>query len=129
MNFTVTVHAESLIAKMTGAPDELRRRLKIAVDRLSIQVQSAVKFNKLSGQVLHVRTNALRGRIGRGVEDRADGVFTQIWISESTPYGKAWEHGFMRKIGAGARGGAKSLRGMARERYMAKRPPGTTWYV
>jgi len=123
MNFVVAVHAESLIARMDGAPDALRRSLKIVMDRLSIMVQRSVKEDKLTGQVLHVRTGTLRRSINREVTERADGVFATV--GTNVGYGIAWENGFTRQVGAGARGGPRTLQGAALDRYMARHPSGT----
>ena len=123
MNFIVAVHAESMIAKMDGAPAAVRRSLKLVMDRLSIMVQRSVKEDKLTGQVLHVRTGILRRSINREVTESADGIFATI--GTNVIYGVGWENGFTRRIGAGARGGPRTLQGAALDRYMARHPSGT----
>lgn len=123
MNLVITVRDEALQAKFAGAADALRRALVSKVTRLSFDVQTAVKRDKLSGQVLHVRLDILRTSINRKVDERPDGVFAKV----GTPigYGIGWENGWTRKLGAGARGGPKSLTGIARERYFMQHPPGS----
>lgn len=123
MNLVITVHSEAFQAKMAGRADALRRALVQKIARLSIEVQTAVKRDKLTGQVLHVRTGTLRRSVNREVQERPDGVFARVGTSVN--YGVGWENGFTRKLGAGARGGPKSLLGIARERYFMKHPPGS----
>jgi len=123
MNFIVAVRAESLIAKMEGAPAAVRRSLKAAMDRLSILVQRSVKEDRLSGQILHVRTGTLRRSINREVTERADGVFAVV--GTNVRYGAMWEGGFTRTVGAGARGGPRTLQGRALDRYFQRHPPET----
>jgi hypothetical protein len=123
MNVIITIHAEALQAKLQGAPAAMRRALLQKVTQLSIEVQRAVKSDKLTGQVLHVRTGTLRRSINRVVQERPDGVFASV--GTNVGYGIGWENGFTRKTGAGARGGPKNLKGIARERYFMAHPPGS----
>ena len=127
MDFIVTVNADSLIAKMDGNPAALRRALLPVINKLSIEVQTSVKQDKLTGQVLHVRTGTLRRSINREVKEQNDGVFATI--GTNVKYGIMWENGFDKKIGAGARGGPRTLKGIARERYIMKHPPGTKFQI
>jgi len=122
MNIIVAVHAESLLLKLAGAPTRVRQALLKSITKSSVQVQRAVKEGKLTGQVLHVRTGTLRRSINREVIERDDGIFAVV--GTNVKYGAAWEQGFTKRIGAGARGGPKGLLGMARERYFMKHPPG-----
>lgn len=123
MKLIIAVHSEDFQASMAGKADELRRALVLKVTKLSIDLQRSVKEDKLTGQVLHVRTGTLRRSINREVQERPDGVFADVGTNLN--YGIGWENGFTRKLGAGARGGPKNLLGLARERYFAKHPPGT----
>ena len=92
MNIIVSVHAEALIAKMANAPELVRRALLRAVTVLSIDVQRSVKQDKLTGQVLHVRTGTLRRSINREVTEREDGVFAVI--GTNVEYAGIHEYGF-----------------------------------
>ncbi|HEY6019946.1 MAG TPA: hypothetical protein VIY48_08585 [Candidatus Paceibacterota bacterium] len=123
MKLVIAVHSEAFQADMAGKADELRRALVLKVTKLSIDLQRSVKEDKLTGQVLHVRTGTLRRSINREVQQTRDGVFATIGTNLN--YGIGWENGFTRKLGAGARGGPKNLLGLARERYFSKHPPGT----
>lgn len=123
MNIIITVDSEALQAKYNGRADALRRALVSKITRLSIEVQTAVKRDKLTGQVLHVRSDILRTSINREVSEQQDGVFATV----GTPigYGIGWENGWTRKLGAGARGGPKSLKGAALASYYARHPSGS----
>jgi phage gpG-like protein len=92
MDFIVTANADSLIAKMDGNPAALRRALLPVINKLSIEVQTSVKQDKLTGQVLHVRTGTLRRSINREVKEQQDGIFATI--GTNIKYGIAWENGF-----------------------------------
>ena len=51
------------------------------------------------------------------------------YVGTNVSYGAFWEHGFTRKIGAGARGGPRTLSGNALATYIARHPPGTRQYA
>ncbi len=76
--FTVTVSTEALLARLKNIPVKMRRALVTAVTRLSVETQRKVMVEKLSGQVLHVRTGTLRRSINREVTEEADGVFAIV---------------------------------------------------
>jgi len=122
MQITVSVLSEAVLARLLKAPEKLRRSIFIAVTKLSIEIQSSVKEDKLTGQVLHNVTGTLRRSIARKVTQTDTGVYAVIGTRLN--YGIGWELGFDRKIGAGARGGPRTLLGLARERYIMKHPPG-----
>lgn len=69
-NFIVSVRDESLIATFRGYPGRLAAALLNAMQRITLKIQTVVKEEKLTGQVLHVRTGTLRRSINR-----------RIWIS------------------------------------------------
>lgn len=116
-----------VIKRLSAMPEKLRFRLGTAITRLSIDLQSKVKGDKLSGQVLHRRTGTLSRSISRVVLTETNSVVGVV--STNVKYGIAWERGFDRKVGAGARGGPKTLLGAARDAYFAKHPSGTKHYA
>lgn len=87
----VAVSAESLIARLKGMPEKFRIRVGIAVARLTIKIQARVK-DKLSGEVLHVRTGTLRRSINREVQQRSDGIFGVV--GTNVEYAAVHEFGF-----------------------------------
>jgi len=66
------------------------------VTRLSIEVQGAVKSEKLTGQVLHNRTGTLRRSINRVVEDDGRNVIAQV--GTNVAYAGAHEFGFDGRV-------------------------------
>lgn len=89
---TVTVKAESLMAMLKGFRPRFRAKLLATVQRLAIDMQRAAKEEKLSGQVLHVRSGTLRRSINQRVEEKAGGIFG--YIGTNVEYAGAHEYGF-----------------------------------
>ena len=109
-------------------PSSARGVMAKRVAILGIMLRDYVKANKLTGEVLHVRT----GRLRRSITSRTTsegGTFTGI-VGTNVEYGAAWELGFDRKVGAGARGGPRTMRSaMALENYRRRHPAGTRHYM
>ena len=100
-------------------PAKLRRWLLEAVTDSALDIQRRVERDKLTGQVLHVRTGTLRRSISMKVE--SSGTKVLGIVGTNVGYGAAWEFGFNRKVGAGARGGKVTAS------QLAKHPPGTKY--
>lgn len=90
-NFLVSVQAEALLDRIGQYPGRLQQALTTVLQRLSIQVQAAVK-QKLSGQVLHVRTGTLRRSINRVVTSTPDSVVATV--GTNVRYAAIHEFGF-----------------------------------
>lgn len=103
-------------------PNGVKRNLEKAITSLAIGLQRDVKATKLSGGVLKVKTGTLRRSIAQVVRVTDTAVVGEV--STNVRYGKAWEYGFDRKVGAGARGGPRTLTGSALDNYIAKHPAG-----
>lgn len=86
------VGTESVIRRFDSMPGKLRVQLKIAITRLAIKLQRYVKSDKLSGQVLNVRTGTLRRSIDQIVVDQGDRIIGKV--STNVGYGKRHEYGF-----------------------------------
>jgi hypothetical protein len=84
--------SESVIRQFDAMPGKLRVQLKIAITRLAIKLQKHVKANKLSGQVLNVRTGTLRRSIDQVVVDQGDKIVGKV--STNVSYGRKHEYGF-----------------------------------
>lgn len=69
---------DRVIARLDAFPKKLRPELKTRTIRLSIALQSHVKQNKLSGQVLKRRTGTLSRSIARKVDEDAHGVTGRV---------------------------------------------------
>lgn len=94
--FTVTVKTDVLEARLRSAPELMRASLLRAVTRLSIGIQRSVKEDKLTGQVLHVRTGTLRRSINRVVTDEPDGIFATV--GTNVEYAAIHEYGFSGSV-------------------------------
>jgi hypothetical protein len=80
-----------VVRKFDSMPQRLRQEVVVAVKRLTVKLQTKVKTEKLSGQVLGVRTGRLSRSIAEIVVDEGEKVVGIV----STPvvYGIAWETG------------------------------------
>ena len=90
--FTVSINAESLLARLRGYTPRLYANLFHTITRLAITVQAAVKDTKLSGQVLHVRTGTLRRSINQEVKATPGSIMGIV--GTNVPYGAVHEFGF-----------------------------------
>ena len=83
---------ESVTRRFDAMPGKLRAQLKVAITRLTIKLQRYVKAEKLSGQVLNVRTGTLRRSVDQVVEEAGDKIVGRV--STNVSYGKKHEYGF-----------------------------------
>jgi len=81
-----------LIQRLNSMPEVIRGRLRTAIQRLTIQLQGNVKGDKLSGQVLQVRTGRLRRSITQQVTESGDTI-TGI-VGTNVEYAHRLEYGF-----------------------------------
>lgn len=83
-------------AEVMGRLQRLSARLpaemKVGMERLTVKLQNSVKSDKLSGQVLKVRTGRLRNSIARDV--MADGATVTGMVSTPVVYARPHEYGF-----------------------------------
>lgn len=82
-----------LVAKLDKMPNEIRKSLKTAVTKLALGLQRHIVADKLSGQVLNVKTGALRRSIFSKVEDRSDAVIGKVASSGDVKYAAIHEFG------------------------------------
>jgi phage gpG-like protein len=80
------------IARLKGAPPKVLDRLRKAVTILTIKLQRKVKQDKLSGQVLHVRTGTLRRSINQKVESKNSKIIGTV--GTNVHYAAIHEFGF-----------------------------------
>lgn len=86
------IGGEHAIASFDRMPDRLRAELKTGITRATLLVQRESKENKLSGQVLNVRTGRLRRSINTEVSAEADRVVGTV--GTNVEYAAAHEYGF-----------------------------------
>ena len=127
MDLTYEINADEVIARFIALPEKMREAMTDTINILTADMQRSVVENKLTGQVLNVRIGTLRRSITQrpAVAERGGiwgGVYTNL------NYGIAWEDGFDRKLGAGTRGGPRTLTGQALASYFVKHPPSTKHY-
>lgn len=81
-----------IIAKLEALPGKLQRELTKRLTVLALQMQATIK-QKLSGQVLKVRTGNLRDSIGYDVTTATDAVVATVFSDKSVKYGRIHEYG------------------------------------
>jgi phage gpG-like protein len=95
-----------LVARLDAMPGRVHDGLARAVARLGLELQRKVQSEKLSGQVLKVRTGSLRSSINMQIEDTTEAV--EASVGTNVFYGKIQEYGVARTWLIEARN-AKSL--------------------
>lgn len=94
LNFELRGDA-ALITKINAAPERVRKELTKEVTALVLLLEGNIKRDKLSGQVLHVRTGNLRRSIHAvlPVTQTDTGVFGKVVQSGDVKYGAIHEFG------------------------------------
>jgi HK97 gp10 family phage protein len=90
----VLVGLPELISKISVIPSGVRAALVKKITQLSLDLQANIVRDKLSGQVLGVRTGDLRRSIQQRVESPSNGVFGYVFSSGDVKYAAFWEFGF-----------------------------------
>ncbi len=85
-------NAEKVALRIEGFPLRLLPDLKKEVSRLASGLVREIVQNKLSGQVLKVKTGRLRRSIHQEVEETADGIAATV--GTNVPYAAVHEYGF-----------------------------------
>jgi hypothetical protein len=91
---TITVEGNQIIAKVAALPKLLASRLRFQVAAAVIELQNYIRTQKLSGQVLHVRTGNLRNAV-RAYPPVSEDFPIQgtVAVDRSAPYGAMQEGG------------------------------------
>jgi phage gpG-like protein len=122
-----------VIARLQKMPQAVSDAVAKTVDELGISLQRKVVKDYLSGpRPTHLGrvTGRLASSIARGGGDSGSrfersGDTSTSYVGTNVPYGKLWELGFTKKVGAGARGGPRTITSpTALARYFAQHPPG-----
>jgi phage gpG-like protein len=82
-----------LIARFDAMPSKIRSALLRKVTALALMLEAKVKDEKLSGQVLNVRSGALRRSIFNEVTDTATEVTGKVASSGDIKYASVHEYG------------------------------------
>jgi len=92
MKVTAEIRAQQqVIERVRNFTPRLRARVVETVERLTIGLQRVVMDQKLSGQVLNVRTGRLRRSIGQSVQQ--DGTSVTGFVSTALAYAPIHEYG------------------------------------
>lgn len=83
--------AETL-ARIDSFPSKAHDKIRMKVESLAIQLQSKVKGEKLSDQLLHVRTGRLRNSITYKITETSNGIYGTV--GTKVEYARAHEYGF-----------------------------------
>jgi len=92
MNVVITMKTADVQNALKNAPGKIRASVLRTVTLLTTDIQASVIGDKLSGQVLHVRTGNLRGSVNKKVIE-SDKGYTGI-VGTNVIYGRIHEYGF-----------------------------------
>lgn len=92
MIYAHVITDQQLLAKIKGLWGQTRVEIVKSIWRVTLRLQRKVKEEKLSGQVLHVRTGTLRRSINAQVFDKATGIYGVV--GTNVKYGAIHEFGF-----------------------------------
>lgn len=92
MIYGVVVGGDAAVARFDRLPTRLRTELKVGIGRAVLLVQKRTKQDKLTDQVLHVRTGRLRRSINTRVEEGMSDVTGTI--GTNVKYARPHEFGF-----------------------------------
>lgn len=82
----------SLVRQFTESPHYMQDALNKSVARMALRLARYVKEEKLSGQVLKVKTGRLRRSINHRVVREGKGVYG--YVGTNVDYGRTHEYGF-----------------------------------
>ena len=83
--------------------EQLRAVLHKDLEALMIKMQSHVKSDKLSGQVLHRRTGTLSRSVHYEIENTAQALVGRLTTGREAPYGRVHEFGLTVTVPAHSR--------------------------
>jgi phage gpG-like protein len=89
----VQVDTSRLIARLQNFTPKLVNRLSRGMNRITMDIQSSVKADKLSGDPLNRRSGKLSNSIHQNVVAYNTGVLGQIYSTKEAPYGRLHEYG------------------------------------
>jgi len=92
LNIQVTV-SEKIAEKFDAMPDLMRKALVRKVYELTLRLESHVKNDKLSGQVLNTKSGRLKRSIQHSVFDGGDKIIGQVFSTNDVPYNAIHEYG------------------------------------
>jgi phage gpG-like protein len=123
---------KQLIARLQAMAPAMKAEVDRTVNLLGLRLEQIVKDQYLRGPrptrlgILHGRLSSsiTRGHVDSRSRFESAATSAVAYVGTNVEYGAAWEHGFSRKVGAGAKGGPRTLSGAALATYIARHPPG-----
>ena len=88
----VLVGDEAMLARLRAMPDAANSNLARAIAKLGVELQRSVQQDKLSGQLLKVRSGSLRSSIGLRLDQA--GTTISATVSTDLDYARAQEYGY-----------------------------------
>lgn len=73
--------------------DRIIEQIRTTIKKLTFKLQAKIKNDKLTGQVLNVRTGRLRRSINVEFQELGDGLIQGL-VGTNTPYARIHEYGF-----------------------------------
>lgn len=92
LNIRVT-GSDDVARRFSGMPESVRRALLSRVLSLSIQLETYIKTQKLSGQVLKTVTGRLKRSIQHKITDNGSEIIGKVFSSGDVPYAAIHEFG------------------------------------
>lgn len=92
------VGSEAFLTRLNNLVGNISPEVHKGMLRSLIKLQRMVKQEKLSGQVLHVRTGTLRRSINYAITSEGDSVITGV-VGTNVSYAAAHEYGFKGTVG------------------------------
>lgn len=83
---------DDLVRRLTATPENIQSALQASVSRMALRLLARVKADKLSGQVLKVKSGRLRRSINERVVREGQGVYG--YVGTNVDYGRVHEYGF-----------------------------------
>lgn len=95
MRFSIEITGDQTLAnRLAGVGPSIQREISQSIKELTFELQEYIQANKLSGQVLNVKTGALRAHIFTKVEENSGVTTGTVFISPSqVPYAGVHEFG------------------------------------
>lgn len=91
MTVGAVIGHKEVAERFAAMPERLRERLRREITELTVDLQSHVKADKLSGQVLNVRTGNLRRNINTRVQETATSITGTV--GTNVEYARIHEYG------------------------------------
>jgi hypothetical protein len=83
---------DQVVARLERMPGKVHDRLLVKITAWALKLEGYVKTEKLSGQVLKVRTDTLRSGVTQRVDESAESIIGRV--TDNVAYAARHEYGF-----------------------------------